>query len=109
MKIKRVWAMPNKWTFQVPPIATLIRCYTTNGLGWVDPFAGESDIAQFTNDITPNKAKFNMDALEFLKSLEDGMARGVLFDPPYSEEQCLRSYKAKFRGTAGRAEYWARC
>ena len=101
--------MPNKWTFRVAPIAELIMRYTTNGLGWVDPFAGESDIAQFTNDIIPNRAKFNMDALEFLKSLEDNMARGVLFDPPYSEEQCLRSYKSKFKGTAGRAEYWARC
>jgi len=109
MKIKRVWAMPNKWTFKIPPIAELISRYNKTGLGWVDPFAGESDLAQFSNDITPNKAKFNMDALDFLKSLEDNMARGVFFDPPYSEEQCLRSYKAKFKGTAGRAEYWARC
>jgi len=102
MKIKRVWAMPNKWTFKIPPIAELISRYNKTGLGWVDPFAGESDLAQFSNDITPNKAKFNMDALDFLKSLEDNMARGVFFDPPYSEEQCLRSYKAKFKGTAGR-------
>lgn len=34
---------------------------------------------------------------------------GVLFDPPYSVEQCLRRYTPKQGGTAGRAEYWAKC
>lgn len=101
--------MPNKWTFQIQPIADLIRKYTKDGLGWVDPFAGESDITQYANDIVHGKAHFNMDALDFLKSLEDGMARGVLFDPPYSEEQCLRKYMPRYKGTAGRAEYWAAC
>ena len=110
MKLNRVWAMPNKWTFRISTIADLIGRYTLyDGLGWVDPFAGESTIAQYSNDITPGLQPFNMDALDFLKSLENNMARGVLFDPPYSEEQCLRSYKSKFKGTAGRAEYWARC
>ena len=49
------------------------------------------------------------DGLEFLRGLPDNSAVGVLFDPPYSEEQCLRIYTPKFRGTAGRAEYWAKC
>ena len=34
---------------------------------------------------------------------------GILFDPPYSTEQCLRRYTPKHNGTAGRAEYWAKC
>lgn len=101
--------MPHKWTFRIKPIAKLIAYYTKDGLGWVDPFAGESQLAQYTNDIVTGTAKFNMDALDFLKSLEEDMARGVLFDPPYSEEQCLRIYTPKFKGTAGRAEYWAKC
>ena len=50
-----------------------------------------------------------MDALEFLRTLEAGSAPGALFDPPYSVEQCLRRYTPKQNGTAGRAEYWARC
>lgn len=50
-----------------------------------------------------------MDALEFLKSLPSNSFDGVLFDPPYSVEQCLRRYTPKHGGTAGRAEYWARC
>jgi DNA modification methylase len=44
-----------------------------------------------------------------LKSLKDNSVDGVLFDPPYSVEQCLRRYTPKHGGTAGRAEYWARC
>ena len=50
-----------------------------------------------------------MDALEYLKSLPNYSYPGVLFDPPYSVEQCLRRYTPKRNGTAGRAEYWARC
>jgi len=48
-----------------------------------------------------------MDALDWLKTLDT--VNGVLFDPPYSVEQCLRRYTPKQNGTAGRAEYWAKC
>ena len=109
MKITRVWAMPNKWTFQIPPIAELLARYVGDGKGWIDPFAGESSPAEFTNDIEGRGAKSQMDALDFLKSLNADNYSGVLFDPPYSVEQCLRRYTPKFNGTAGRAEYWARC
>jgi len=50
-----------------------------------------------------------MDALDFLKSIDNESLDGVLFDPPYSADQCLRKYTPKFKGTAGRAEYWAQC
>jgi hypothetical protein len=53
--------------------------------------------------------KCQLDGLEFLKTLDDKSIHGVLFDPPYSVEQCLRRYTPKHNGTAGRAEYWARC
>ena len=109
MKISRTWAMPNKWTFTIKPIAELLARYVGDGKGWIDPFAGENSPAEFTNDIENKKAKFNLDALEFLISAETYTAQGVLFDPPYSEEQCLRKYIPKFKGTAGRAEYWAKC
>jgi len=108
--INRVWAMPNKWTFTIKPIAELLARYMGDGKGWVDPFAGEHSPAEFTNDISlERRTTHHLDALEFLISAETYTAQGVLFDPPYSEEQCLRSYKAKFKGTAGRAEYWAKC
>lgn len=109
MIINRVWAMPSVWTFAVKPIAELLEKYVDGGSNWVDPFAGENSPAEWTNDIENRGAKFQMDALEFLKIMPDNSMVGVLFDPPYSVEQCLRRYTPKFKGTAGRAEYWARC
>jgi len=107
--INRVWAMPSIWTFRIKPIAELLNRYMDGRAGWVDPFAGESSPAEWTNDIENRGAAFQMDALEFLKIMPSNEMSGVLFDPPYSAEQCLRRYTPKFKGTAGRAEYWARC
>ena len=108
MEITRKWAMPSKWTFEVQPIKELLDKYVKDGRGWIDPFAGMNSPAEITNDIE-GVADFKMDALEFLKSRKDNSAIGILFDPPYSTEQCLRIYTPKFNGTAGRAEYWAKC
>lgn len=109
MIISRVWAMPHKWTFSIPPIANLLSRYVDGGSDWLDPFAGEHSPAAWTNDIEGRGARFQEDALDFLKMWPDNSMNGVLFDPPYSVEQCLRRYTPKFKGTAGRAEYWARC
>jgi hypothetical protein len=77
---------------------------------WVDPFAGLNSPATITNDIEPDRpTTHHMDALEFLQSLDTDSADGAIFDPPYSTEQCLRRYTPRQGGTAGRAEYWARC
>lgn len=109
MNINRVWAMPSIWTFQISPIAQLLDRYTGDGKGWVDPFAGKHSPVEITNDIEDMGAMFTMDALEFLGLRDTNSALGALFDPPYSTEQCLRRYTPKQGGTAGRAEYWARC
>lgn len=107
--LERVWAMPSVWTFKVAPIAQLLVVEGV-GQGWADPFAGYNSPAEFTNDIEPDRsATQQMDGLEFLRSFEDDSLAGVVFDPPYSVEQCLRRYTPRFKGTAGRAEYWARC
>lgn len=108
MILNREWVMPSVWTFSMKPVQKLFEAYEV-GLGWIDPFAGEKSPAQFTNDIEGRGNQFQMDALEFLKSRKDGSVSGVLFDPPYSVEQCLRRYTPKQGGTAGRAEYWAKC
>lgn len=108
-KITREWAMPNKWTFSVRPIQNILRKYVGNGKGWIDPFAGKYSPAEITNDIEFGLAIYQMDALDFLKTLETNSKDGALFDPPYSVEQCLRKYTPKQKGTAGRAEYWAKC
>ncbi|HHT9146504.1 MAG TPA: adenine-specific DNA methylase [Candidatus Wunengus sp. YC61] len=106
--IRRVWEMPSKWTFKMQCIQELFKRYGV-GLSWADPFAGMFSPAEISNDIEGRTARHQMDALDFLKQLPDDSASGVLFDPPYSVEQCLRKYTPKHNGTAGRAEYWARC
>lgn len=100
--------MPSIWTFSMKPMQLLLNKYNV-GDKWADPFAGKNSPAIETNDIEDRGAKYQMDALEFLKMLERDSMCGVLFDPPYSTEQCLRRYTPKHNGTAGRAEYWAKC
>jgi DNA modification methylase len=108
MEVSRTWVMPSIWTFTMKPIKKLFEKYNV-GKNWVDPFAGENSPAEIANDIEGRGNTYQMDALEFLKTLETKSFDGVLFDPPYSVEQCLRRYTPKHNGTAGRAEYWAKC
>jgi hypothetical protein len=91
------------------PVVDLFRKYEV-GKNWADPFAGLTSPAEFTNDIEAARGVVsNLDGLEFLQRIADCSFSGVLFDPPYSVEQCLRRYTPKQGGTAGRAEYWAKC
>lgn len=91
--------MPNKNTFDIPPIATLISEEMTNGGGqrglWIDPFANKNRFADITNDLNPKfDTDYNLDALDFLKMFEDNSVDGVLFDPPYSPRQIKESYES---------------
>lgn len=106
--MRRFWEMPSKWTFKMRCIQALFGQYNV-GIAWADPFAGMYSPAEISNDLEGRMAKYQMDALDFLKSLPSESVAGVLFDPPYSVEQCLRKYTPRQNGTAGRAEYWARC
>jgi len=94
MVINRVWAMPNRWTFKIPPIAKLLARYVGDGKGWVDPFSGESTLAEYRNDMNSQmvRADSHMDAYTWVNTLE-GKYWGCLFDPPYSLDQITRSYK----------------
>lgn len=84
--------MPNKWTFQIKPIAELISRYVGDGVGWVDPFAGENSPTEITNDLNPKRpAKFHLHAKDFGAGLA-GKYKGVLFDPPYSSRQTKECY-----------------
>jgi hypothetical protein len=107
-ELSRFWIMPSRWTFKMKPIKPLFDKYRV-GKNWIDPFSGKFSPAEITNDIEDRGAKFQMDGFEFLKSLSSDTYDGVLFDPPYSVDQCLKLYTPKFKGTAGRAEYWAKC
>jgi hypothetical protein len=106
--INRVWEMPNKWTFKMKCVDKLLASRVQGN--FADPFAGLHSPAAYRNDIEEARnSTHQMDALDFLKSFDDNSLDGVLFDPPYSVEQCLRRYTPRFKGTAGRAEYWAKC
>ena len=99
--------MPNKQTFDIEPINDLLSRYLYNykplmGDAWgkrsptsVDPFANTSKLATITNDIDPQyDTDYHMDALDFLKDRETGLADIVLFDPPYSPRQVSEVYKS---------------
>jgi hypothetical protein len=103
--IRRVWAMPNKWTFKVPVIMELVNKYAGDGHLWADPFAGWSGFAEFRNDLNPATPQpWHKEALEFLSdpNCVGWLAlQGVIFDPPYSLTQVSRSYQdmgLKFKG-----------
>lgn len=87
MRMERIWAMPNKRTFAIKPIAQLLREEMGEGV-WVDPFAGVKSPAAISNDLNPEcPTDYHMDALAFLKTLADNSVDGVLYDPPYSPRQ----------------------
>jgi len=93
MKIERIWAMPNKWTFTIKPIAALLKEEMCSGQ-WCDPFAGANSPAQTTNDLRPDMPTvYHEPALEFLQSFEDACFDGVLYDPPYSPRQVKECYE----------------
>ena len=112
MNMSRVWAMPNKWTFCIPPIMELVRKYAGDGTGWVDPFAGHSDFAERRNDLNPLMPQpSHMEAVEFLELVPGGV-EGVIFDPPYSLTQVSRSYQEmgyKFKGKDDPTGGFTRC
>lgn len=84
--------MPSKHTFQIKPIQELIKRYVGDGIGWIDPFAGENSPAEYTNDLNPEKkTKYHLHAKEFAEMIT-GPFKGVLLDPPYSLTQVKKCY-----------------
>jgi len=108
MRINRVWAMPNKNTFSIPPIRELIFEHIVAPS--VDPFANENKIADITNDIDDQySTDYNLDALDFLKILDTASVNTVLFDPPYSPRQVSEVYKKVGRSVnmqTTQASFW---
>lgn len=93
--IRRTWEMPNANTFEVRAIGDLVRA-NMRGVS-VDPFARNSRLATYTNDLNPSTAaEYHMHAQEFLKMLADRgvQADTVIFDPPYSPRQIAECYAA---------------
>ena len=60
----------------------------------VDPFANANKLATITNDLDPQyDTDYHLDALDFLKQIEDNSVDLVLYDPPYSQRQVSESYR----------------
>lgn len=92
VSIERVWAMPNKNTFDIKPIHNLIIEELTDGL-WIDPFANKNKLATITNDLSKEfDTDYHLDALDFIKMFDDNSVDGVLYDPPYSPRQVSECY-----------------
>ncbi|HTR71889.1 MAG TPA: hypothetical protein VMH41_16895 [Mycobacteriales bacterium] len=111
-RMSREWAMPNRWTFTIPPIARLIGRYLNDG-NWLNPFAGLHVIGTLTNDLNPAMpTTHHLDALDFLRAQPSASADGVLFDPPYSPGQIVevyRSFGLAVTKETTQAAFWARC
>lgn len=84
------WAMPNRYTFQIPPVRAFV-CRHASGVV-VDPFAGKSDIGKYRNDL----ASGGIDAEDYCRSLLAQAVRAdtVIFDPPYSPRQIAECYRS---------------
>lgn len=92
IQMERVWAMPNKNTFDIKPIHDLITEELTDGL-WIDPFANTNKLATITNDLNKDyDTDYHMDALDFMKMFDSDSVDGVLYDPPYSPRQVSECY-----------------
>jgi len=103
--------MPNKWSFLMGPVKKILERFVGAGVGWIDPFAGFNSPAEKTNDANVEApTTHHMDALEFLKSLKSGSAKGALYDPPYTIEMAKRRYNYMgYTDTASFATYMANC
>ena len=113
MKIERIWAMPNKWTFKIKPIRELLELEVI-GRNWCDPFAGENSPAQVKNDLRESMpTEYHLDALTFLKGWREEYFDGVLFDPPYSITQAKQCYEGygmdKLNTKPTSMKYWGDC
>lgn len=93
----RVWSMPSADTFSIPPIKALLKRWVVPGLVVVDPFARNSTLATWRNDLNPaTDAHFHMEAGAFCEHLQSQGVKAdvVLFDPPYSPRQIAECYQS---------------
>jgi hypothetical protein len=97
---RREWAMPSGDTFSIKPIKNFVEKYLVVseqvGMITVDPFARNSDLTTYSNDINPKtSAHKHMDAVDYLNELESKgcQASLVILDPPYSPRQISECYK----------------
>lgn len=114
MIVDKTWCMPSKATFSIKPIREIVERVCKGKRKIVDPFANSSKYGTITNDLNPAfDTMYHMDALAFLRVLDDEVADVVLYDPPYSVAQakiCYDSFgKEKLEINVANSLYWANC
>lgn len=115
IKITKQWAMPNGKTFTIKPIKEIIEREVACAKGVIiDPFANSCKYGTLRNDLNPEfDTQYHLDALDFLKQIEDESADLVLYDPPYSISQAAELYKAygkeKLEVNVANMRYWKLC
>ena len=91
--ISKYWAMPSANTFSIEPIRKFVEKYIADASVIVDPFANSSNYGTITNDLNPVfETTYHLDALEFLRKLDNNIADVVIYDPPYSVSQAKEVY-----------------
>lgn len=95
MKFSRAFAMPDANTFSIKPIGEFVQRYIAECTGRsVDPFARNSKLCSYTNDLNPStSADYHEDAEEFCRWLSPDSFTLAIFDPPYSPRQISECYK----------------
>jgi 23S rRNA G2069 N7-methylase RlmK/C1962 C5-methylase RlmI len=89
--------MPNSETFSVKPIGNFVKKYIEDSVISIDPFARNSKLATYTNDLNPNtEALYHLDAVEFCQKMKDENIRPdlIIFDPPYSPRAISECYQS---------------
>ena len=102
IKFSREWEMPSHDTLSIHPITCFAMRYLHGSGVSVDPFARNSRLATYRNDLNPDTAaEYHMDALEFLSMLDGRGVKAdvVIFDPPYSSRQVAECYAQVGRKT----------
>jgi len=76
------------------------------GAGWVDPMCGLDSRCEYRNDIRSARTAgiAHLDAVEWLKSLPTGQFKGVIYDPPYNDNQGQKY--TKLHHTKADLAYW---
>lgn len=89
--------MPNRDTLSIKPIGLWAKKHLYGLSETVDPFARNSRIAKYRNDLNPNTAaEHHMAASDFIDVLwrSNVIAEAVIFDPPYSLRQVKECYES---------------
>ena len=118
VKFEYAWGVPQADTFSCSPIREWVNKWLREsrkivGSISVDPFARNSHLATYTNDLNPNtKAAWHMDAVAFLEMCRGSGKRFhlAIMDPPYSPRQISECYseaglKAGMKDTQNAALY----